>query len=54
MDYMSRHPAKSSTRKQECITEAYINFVAHNAVPKTMMLAEIQQATNKGQTMKGL
>ena len=53
-DYMSRHPAKSSTRKQERVMEAYINFVARNAVPKAMTLAEIQQATNNDQTMKGL
>ena len=33
-DYMSRLPTKSSTRKQEHITEAYVNFVARNAVPK--------------------
>ena len=51
---MSRHPTKSSTCKQERITEAYVNFVARNAVPKAMMLAQIQQATNNDQTMKGL
>ena len=50
---MSRHPTRSSTYKQEHITEAYVNCVAHNAVPKAMMLAEIQQATND-QNMKGL
>ena len=53
-DYMSRHLAKSSTRKQEHIIEAYVNFVARNAVPKAITLAEIQQATNNDQTMKGL
>ena len=54
VDYMSRHPSKSSTRKQEHITEAYVNFVARNAVPKAMTLEEIQQATNNDQAMKGL
>ena len=29
-DYMSRHPAKFSTRKQERITEAHVNFVARS------------------------
>ena len=53
-DYMSRHPTKFSTRKQERITEAYVNFVARNAVPKAMTLTEIQEATNNDQTMKGL
>ena len=53
VDYMSRHP-RSSTRKQEHITEAYVNFVARSAVPKAMTLAVIQQATNNYQTMKGL
>ena len=54
VDYMCRHPTKSSTHKQERITEAYVNFVARNAVPKAMTLTEIQQATNNDQTMKGL
>ena len=53
-DYMSRHPTKYSTSKQERITETYVNFVARNAVPKAMTLAEIQQATNNDQTMKGV
>ena len=53
-DCMSRHPTKSSTREQEHITESYVNSVAPNAVPKAMMLAEIQQAINIDQTMKGL
>ena len=53
-DYMSRHPTKFSTRKQERITEAHANFVARNAVPKAMTLTEIQEATNNNQTMKGL
>ena len=47
VDYMSRHPTKFSTRKQEHITEAYVNFVGRNAVPKTMTPTEIQEATNK-------
>ena len=38
---MSRHPTKFSTHKQERITEAYVNFVARNAVPKAMTLTEI-------------
>ena len=45
-DYMSRHPTKFSTRKKKRITEAYVNFVARNAVPKAMTLTEIQEATN--------
>ena len=53
-DYMSRHPTKSGTRKQEHITEAYVNFAARSVVPKAMTLAEIQQATNNDRTMKGL
>ena len=54
VDYMSRRPTKCSTHKQEHITEAYVNFVARNAVLNAMTLAEIQQATNNDQTMKGL
>ena len=43
---MSRHPTAESCRKQEKMTEQYINFVAQHSVPKAMTLAEIIDATN--------
>ena len=45
-DYLSQHPTAESCRKQEKMTEQYINFVAQNSVPKAMTLAEIIDATN--------
>ena len=45
-DYLSRHPTAESCRKQEKMTEQYINFVAQHSVPKAMTLAEIIDATN--------
>ena len=43
-DYLSRHPIVESCRKQEKMTQEYINFVAQNRMPMT--LAEIFDATN--------
>ena len=45
-DYLSRHPTNESKRKQEKMTEPYINFVTQNRVPKAMILREIIDATN--------
>ena len=45
-DYLSRHPTHESKRKQEKMTEQYINFVTQNSVPKAMTLEEILDATN--------
>ena len=45
-DYLSRHPTNESKRKQEKMTEQYINFVTQNSIPKAMSLNEIIQATN--------
>ena len=45
-DYLSPHPTAESCRKQEKMTEHYINFVTQNSVPKAMSLAEIIEATD--------
>ena len=45
-DYLSRHPTHESKRKQEKMTEQYINFVTQNSVSKAMTLKEILDATN--------
>ena len=52
-DYLSRHPTTTS-RKQEHMTEEYVNFVVHNSVPKAMTLDEISQATDQDRVLKGL
>ena len=53
VDYLSRHPTTTS-RKQEHMTEEYVNFVVHNSVPKAMTLDEISQATDQDRILKGL
>ena len=45
-DYLSRHATNESGRKQEKMTEQYINFVTQHSVPKAMTLKEILDATN--------
>ena len=37
-DYLFRHPTYESKRKQEKMTEQYINFVTQNSIPKAMSL----------------
>ena len=50
-DYMSRHPA-SHRPEQDTIAEEYVNFITKNAVPKTMTLQEIEEETEKDQTLQ--
>ena len=45
-DYLSRHPTAENYRKQEKMTEQYINFFAQHSVPKAMTLAEIIDTTS--------
>ena len=46
-DYMPRHPLRSTrpASREEQATEEYINFVAVNAVPKTVTLDQMKTAT---------
>ena len=53
-DYLSRHPTTKSIRKQEKMTEEYINFIVDSSIPKSMTLAEVIKATNDDRTLKGL
>jgi hypothetical protein len=51
-DYLSRHPRRPT--KHDNASEAYINYVTKNAVPKSMTLEEVQTATQRDKTMKKL
>ena len=53
-DYLSRHPINLQSRKQEKMTEEYINFIADNSVPRAMTMDEIIKATNSDITLKGV
>ncbi|CAB3991864.1 Retrovirus-related Pol poly from transposon [Paramuricea clavata] len=53
-DYLSRHPTNESKRKQEKMTEQYINFITQNSVPKAMTLPEIINATNADAALTAL
>eukprot|EP00057_Strongylocentrotus_purpuratus_P001926 XP_003723494.1 PREDICTED: uncharacterized protein K02A2.6-like [Strongylocentrotus purpuratus] len=48
-DYLSRHPLPTTERtsREEKAAEQHINFVSVNAVPKSMKLSEIQDATKQ-------
>ena len=52
-DYLSRHPTQSS-RKQEHLTEEYVNFKTSTSIPKTMTMDEIITATNSDRALQGL
>ena len=53
-DYLSRHPTSTSIRKQEKMTEEYVNFIAEHSVPKTMTLKEIADETNNDRDLRAL
>ena len=48
-DYLSRHPINKSQSEsnEEQIAEEYVNYVIQNAVPRTMTLEEVKDATLK-------
>ena len=50
-DYLSRHPTAAS-RKQQKMTEDYVNFIASHSVPKAMTMNEIITATNSDNVLK--
>ena len=52
-DFMSRHPLPSSpTSHEERCAEEYVNFVSMHAVPKTLTLEEIKEATKADITLQ--
>ncbi|XP_065067305.1 uncharacterized protein K02A2.6-like [Rhopilema esculentum] len=53
-DYLSRHPAPNSGKKQQIMTEEYVNFITEHSVPKAMTLKEIADATSEDHALKGL
>ena len=54
-DYASRHPIGDSESKEyEAEAEEHVAFVAKNAVPKAIMLAEIENAVAKDTTLQAV
>ena len=53
-DYLSRHPTSGSIKKQEKMTEQYVNFIVDNSVPKAMTLKEIAEETSKDRELQVL
>ena len=55
-DYMSRHPVKicQSSSREEKIAEEYVTYLAMNAIPKAMTLAEISTATKSDCTLQAV
>ena len=53
-DYLSRHPAPNSGKKQQVMTEEYVNFITEHSVPKAMTLKGIADATSEDNALKGL
>lgn len=53
-DYLSRHPLPTTqaTSREEKAAEQHINYIAANAVPKTMTLQEIKDATKADDCLK--
>ena len=52
-DYLSRHAIQKS-RRQEKITEEYVNFITINSVPKAMTMEEIVTATDADKVLRGV
>ncbi|KAH3832760.1 hypothetical protein DPMN_106055 [Dreissena polymorpha] len=51
-DYCSRHPVK--TNSTSSFTEDYVNFLSISAVPDSLTLAEIAEATRKDKVLCSL
>ena len=52
-DVLSRMPLPTSTSKQN-VADEYVNFIAAHAVPKSMTLQEIEQATQIDQQLQAV
>ena len=52
-NYLSRHPTQTS-RKQENMTEEYVNFIALNSVLKAMTMEQIVTATGADKVLRGV
>lgn len=53
-DYISRHPLKSDSVKNEKVTEEYVNFVSEVSCPKAVTLQEIEKATKSDSLLQSL
>lgn len=53
-DYLSRHPVKIKSKEQNNIAEEYVNFLANAAVPNTLTISEIKEATQQDGTLRAL
>jgi len=53
-DFLSRHPTTDSVSQQEQMAEQYISLITSSAVPKTMTITEIMDATNCDRTLQSL
>ena len=52
-DVLSRMPLPTSTSKQN-VADEYVNFIAAHAVPKSMTIQEIEQATQSNQQFQAV
>ena len=53
-DYLSRHPVKIESKEQSNIAEEYVNFLANSAVPASLTIDEIKNATKEDRTLRAL
>ena len=55
-DYLSRHAptVTEQSRREERVTEEYINYIANNATPKAMTLKELQDGTEQDATLQAV
>jgi hypothetical protein len=53
-DFLSRHPTQDTSRRQESVASRYVNFLSTHAVPKAMLLNEIEVATKEDLTLQKL
>ena len=53
-DFLSRHPSITSNGQQSKMADEYVNFIVQHAIPKSMTLDEIREATDKDRVLKAL
>ena len=52
--YLPRHPVNIASKEQSDVAEEYINFLTNAAVPDTLTLDEIKEATQQDRTLRAL
>ena len=53
-DYLSRHPVQETSIRNHDLSEAFVQFIAHSAVPKAMSIEQIKSATAQDSTFQEL